>query len=79
MNYENKKDRHLMAWEENPKKRNVNNEIKFNIPENTNIQIRDNPSGGRNPCYEIQEIFEIIPSSFCGFNYVTAKTKWYVE
>ena len=37
MNYENQKQVHLMVWEENPNKRNTNNEIKFNVPKETII------------------------------------------
>lgn len=83
MNYENQKDCHLMVWEENPNKRNVNNEIKFNIPKTTNVevgdQIRCKIGNGKHSCYEIQEILENRPSSLTKFNYVTAKVKWFVN
>lgn len=83
MNYENQKDCYLMVWEENPSKRNVNNEIKFNIPNTTNIEIGDQieckMGSGKNSCYEIQEILESRPSSLPKFNYVAAKIKWFVN
>lgn len=83
MNYENQKDCHLMVWEIELNKRNVNNEIKFNIPNTTNVavgdQIRCKQGGGKNSCYEIVEILEIRPSSLAQMNYITAKTKWFVN
>lgn len=83
MNYENKKDCYLMVWEENPNKRNVNNEIKFNIPNSTVVEVGDRIKckigSGKYSVYEIQEILESRPSSLSKFNYVTAKVKWYVS
>lgn len=82
MNYENQKDCYLMVWEKNPNKRNVNNEIKFNIPTSTNVEVGDQiicEMGGKKSCYEIQEILENRPSSLPKFNYVTAKTKWFMN
>jgi hypothetical protein len=83
MNYENQKDCHLMVWETEPNKRNVNNEVKFNIPNTTNVeigdQIRCKQGGGKNSCYEIVEILETRPSSLPKFNYVTAKINWFVN
>lgn len=83
MNYENKKEVHLMVWEENPNKRNSNNEIKFNIPKESIIEvvdkIRSKIGNGKYSCYEITEIKEVRPSSISTMNYVTALTKWYAE
>lgn len=83
MYYENQKDCHLMVLEENPNKRNVNNEIKFNIPNTTNIQIGDKIScrigDGKHSCYEIIEVLEVRPSSISKMNYVTAKAKWFIN
>ncbi len=80
MNYENQKECHLMIWEQDPNKRNVNNEIKFNIPSTIKIevgdQIRCRTGGAKFSCYEITEIIEIKPSSISNFSYITAKTKW---
>lgn len=41
MNYENQQQVHLMVWEENPNKRNQNNEIKFNALKSIDIEIGD--------------------------------------
>ena len=83
MNYENLKDCHLMVWEENPNKRNVNNEIKFNIKNNLNVEIGDSVrcrlGDGKSSYYEIIEITESRPSSMLNFNYVTAKIKWSIS
>ena len=83
MNYENQKDCHLMVYESNPEKRNVNNEIKFNLPQNFNAVIGDsikcNLGNGRFSVYEVLEVLEIKPSSISKMNYVTAKSKWYLN
>lgn len=83
MNYVNQKDAHLMVWETVQAKRNLNNEIKFNISEKEKVTIGDQilcPMGmGKNSCYEITEILEIRPSTISKMNYVTAKTKWFIN
>lgn len=83
MNYKNQKDCHLMVWEENPKKRNINNEIKFNIPKENTIEIGDVISvrlgEGKHSNYEITEILEVRQSSISNMNYVTALSKWYIN
>ena len=81
MDYINQKEVHLMVWEENPKKRNINNEIKFNISDKLKIEIGDkikcNLGSGRYSVYEITEIIDVRKSSLKGMNYYTAKTKHY--
>lgn len=83
MNYENQKEVRLMVWEENPNKRNTNNEIKFNIPKTSTIEVGDKIrvkiGNGKYSCYEITEIKEVRPSSISIMNYVTALSKHYVE
>ena len=83
MNYVNQKDVHLMIWEPTQTKRNLNNEIKFNIPISENVSVGDQilcPKGeGKSSCYEITEILEIKPSTISKMNYVTAKTKWFIN
>lgn len=83
MNYENQKEVHLMVWEENPNKRNTNNEIKFNIPKTTIIEVGDKIrvkiGNGKYSCYEILELKEVRPSSISTMNYVAALSKHYVE
>ena len=77
----NVKDCHLMVWETVQSKRNLNNEIKFNIVNSTEVEVGDviicPQGGGVNSCYELTEIKEVRPSSMPKMNYITAKTKWY--
>lgn len=81
MDYFNQKQAHLMIWEENPKKRNTNNIIKFNLSKEFDLNIGDSiligsekmPSGK----YEIKEILEVRKSSLTGYNYCTAKISYY--
>jgi len=83
MEYLNQKEAHLMMWETNPQKRNLNNEIKFNLPINNEAKVGDvikvNLGSGKFSCYELTEIIEIRPSSMSKMNYVTARTKWYIN
>lgn len=80
MNYHNTEDVHLMVWEENPKKRNVNNVIKFNLPISCELKVNDRiTTGYRNAPkseYAIDEIINIKPSSLSGYNYCTAKSTY---
>lgn len=82
MEYLNQKEAHLMMWETNPQKRNLNNEIKFNLPTNNDAKVGDiikvSIGNGKYSCYELTEILEVRPSSLSKMNYVTSKTKWYV-
>lgn len=83
MNYLNTKEAHLMVWETNPQKRNINNTIKFNISEKKEVSIGDiiqcSLGSGKFSNYEIKEVLEIKPSSMSGMNYVTAKTNWFLS
>ena len=76
MEYQHLKDCFLMIWEENPNKKNINNQIKFNLIKSITPKVGDvikTYSG----IYELTEIIECRQSSSTSYNYVTAKTKWY--
>lgn len=75
MMYENKKECHLMVWTTNPKQRNKDNVIKFNIKNSLKVNEGDVISDQMSK-YHILEILENRPSSITGYNYVTALTKW---
>ena len=83
MNYENQKDCHLMTWETEPKKRNINNEIKFNISKLSVVEVGDvikvKLPEDRFSCYEIIDIVDVKDSSIIKMNYITAKIKWYIK
>ena len=83
MTYDNQKEVHLMIWEENPNKRNVNNEIKFNILKTNTVDVGDKIrcriDNGKFSCYELTEIIDSRQSSISNMNYVTAKTKHFVK
>ncbi|MCY7291361.1 MAG: hypothetical protein LH615_04180 [Ferruginibacter sp.] len=82
MVYVNQKDCHLMIWEADSRKRNLNNVITFSISEKHIVTVGDQIScsqgGQRNPVYEIVEVLESRKASISGMNYVTAKTKWFL-
>ena len=83
MEYLNQKEAHLMIWETNPQKRNLNNEIKFNLPISNKAMVGDiiktSIGNGKYSCYELTEILEVRPSRLSKMNYITAKTKWYIN
>ncbi len=69
----------LMTWEENPSKRNVNNEITFYIDEEQSVNVGDVIVGNHTPeqCsnYELLEITERRKGNLPKKDYVTAKAK----
>jgi hypothetical protein len=73
----------MMIWEVTPEKRNINNEIKFNLLKKYKLEVGDrilqSLSGGKNSVYEIVEIKETRQSSLEKMNYITCLTKWYIE
>jgi predicted HAD superfamily phosphohydrolase YqeG len=79
----NQKNCNLMVWECDPVKRNLNNEIKFNIKKTETITVGDKIKcilgTGNFSVYEIIEVLDIKDSSIFEMNYVTALTKWGIE
>ena len=68
----------LMTWEENPAKRNSNNEITFYIDKKSEVNVGDVIVGSYTPemipVYEITEIIERRNGAVTTKDYVTAKT-----
>lgn len=82
MDYKNDfKECGMMVWEIDPKLRNTNNVIKFNLKDNLELKINDVIShhlgNNRFSNYRITEIIELKKSSLSGYNYYTAKTEHY--
>ena len=79
----NLRDCHLMVWETNQAKINLNNEIKFSVSTKTKVSVGDEilcPIGsGKNSTYKIVEILETRASTMSNVNYITAKTEWYIN
>lgn len=82
-NLQNKSNVHLMIWETDPTKRNINNEIKFNLKEDIELVVGDKIrcylDQQKESVYTITEILETRKSSFSGYNYITAKSSWKIE
>lgn len=70
-----------MIWETDERKRNVNNECTFSVPEATTVNVGDRIINESNPknlsVYEITNIIESKPSLVIGRNYIRVNTKWY--
>lgn len=70
----------FMSWEQNPKKRNINNIVKFNVNKDTLVNVGDVIYGETNlpfrPEYTITEVIEERPSKMNGKKYVTVRTEW---
>jgi hypothetical protein len=83
MNYENKKDCHLMVWETIQSKRNINNQIKFNLLDKFTASVGDvikcNIGNGKFSCYKLLEIEDVRPSSISKMNYIVAITEWFIS
>lgn len=79
MNYENQKDCHLMIWETIQSKRNINNQIKFNLLDKFTVSIGDVVKCNPRSCYKILEIEDVKPSSMSNMNYITARTEWFID
>jgi len=69
----------LMTWEENPAKRNVNNEITFYVDSKQDVKVGDVIVGNYTPemisVYEIFEVSERRPGAVTKKDYLTVKTK----
>jgi len=81
MNYKEGKDGFaFMSWEQDPKKRNINNTVKFNINENIDVCVGNILIGENNKVHESQylitEVVNERPSRIKGKKYVTVKIKW---
>lgn len=83
MNYENQKDCHLMVWETIQSKRNINNQVKFNLLDKFTASIGDviksKIGNGKFSCYKITEIEDVKPSSMSSMNYIVARTEWFIN
>lgn len=81
--FQNKKNVHLMIWETNQSKRNLNNEIKFNLPNIEPIEVGDEIhcylEAQKTSVYKITNIKEVRESSLNGFNYITANSEWFIK
>ncbi|MEM7487248.1 MAG: hypothetical protein AAF348_18725 [Bacteroidota bacterium] len=80
--FENNQNVHMMIWETNPRKRNVNNVVKF-VSDNDH-QVGDKILGQLTgdisfSTYEITEIINERPSSSKGKKYYEVVTKWYMQ
>lgn len=77
---ENLKDCHLVIWETNPKKRNINNIIKFYVPFGREVNVGDVITGSTinemESQYTILQIIERRPASMIGREYISAATKF---
>lgn len=80
MDYFQQNEVHLMVWEENPKKRNVNNKVCLNVKKPHELKSGDRVFTGspKNPtgAYTVTEVLETRQSSLKDFNYVTTLTEW---
>ena len=70
----------FMSWEQNPKKRNINNVVKFNVNNHVEINIGDTLLGEKllpyQSTYTITEIVSERPSNMKGKKYVEVRTSW---
>jgi hypothetical protein len=69
----------LMTWEENPAKRNVNNEVTFYVDSKQDVNVGDVVVGNYTPeiisVYEILEVVERRSGAVTKKDYLTVKTK----
>ena len=69
-----------MIWETEPAKRNVNNEVKFLVRSDKEVNVNDvligNYSKESVSYYEITEIKDRRSASMTNQDYLTVKTKW---
>ncbi len=69
-----------MMWETSIRKRNTNNEIKFIVPTDQEVNMGDviigQYSAEQISCYEITEIRDRREASLIGKDYITALIKW---
>ncbi len=83
MKYENEKQVHLMIWETLPEKRNINNEIKFNLKKEFKAEVGDEIccyiDQQKESVYTLTEIVDDRQSSLEDYNYVTAKSSWKIR
>lgn len=77
---QNTKDAHLMVWETNPNKRNINNIINVNVKDDINLQINDciyiYRQASSYSSYYVKEIKNERKSSISGHVYYTILIEW---
>jgi hypothetical protein len=70
----------FMSWEQDSRKRNTNNVVKFHLNEDLTVNVGDeligDSSGERVSVYTIIDVVEIRPSNMKGLNYITVRTSW---
>jgi hypothetical protein len=77
---ENSTKVHLMTWETDPRKRNVNNRVSLILHETEKLNELDvvfvKNSNEMQSCYEVVEILETRPAAMKKHIHYVVKTKW---
>ncbi len=71
---------HLMTFEPNPRKRNINNVITFNADNDISVNTGDvifiTPTSGFVSAFEVLKVIEKRDAALMGFKNYTARIKW---